>query len=149
MNFDILYDDKCVYRLQSKDIPELQAYLKKKDGWIYIAKSKDNKQLKIGRTGKNPMERAKTLSTTGVLNEYEIVFSAKVFNQYWAEKAVHNKLKNFRVKLSKEFFSVNEDVAINAFQVVCEEEAKLMSRFFNLDVLKADIDLLEHAIIKN
>src|SRR5205823_3372697 len=109
-------------------------------------KSKNNPHLKIGRTGKNPMERAKTLSTTGVLHDYEIVFSAKVFNQFWAEKTIHSKLNKFRVTSSKEFFSVSDEIAVEAFRIVCEEETNLLNRFFNLDILKSDIDLVEHAM---
>lgn len=146
MNYDKLYDEKCVYKLQEKDIPELKSYLKKKQGWVYIAKSKDNSQLKIGRTGKNPLVRAKTLSTAGVLNDYEIFFSLKVFNQFLAETSIHNKLKRFRSKADKEFFLVNEQLAIQAFEATYKEEIKLLNRFLNTDMIKEDIDLLEYAL---
>lgn len=146
MNFDNLYDEKCVYKLQNKDIPTLKQYFQKKQGWVYIAKSKDNSQLKIGRTGKNPLVRAKTLSTAGVLNDYEIFFSLKVFNQFLAETSIHTKLKRFRSKAHKEFFLVNEQVAIQAFEATYDEEIKLLSRFLNTDMIKEDLDLLEYAI---
>lgn len=148
MNYDTLYDEKCVYRIQDKDTPELKQYLKKKQGWVYIAKSKDNAHLKIGRTGKSPMERAKTLSPAGVLNEYEILFSLKVFNQFWVEKSIHDKLKRFRVTISKEFFSVNDEVAIKAFDATYQEEIKLLGRFFDTKMVSEDLDLLEYAIKK-
>jgi hypothetical protein len=146
MNFDNLYDEKCVYRIQDKDIPKLKQYFQKKQGWVYIAKSKDNSQLKIGRTGKNPLIRAKTLSSAGVLNDYEIFFSLKVFNQFLAEASIHTKLKRFRSKADKEFFQVNEQVAIQAFEATYDEEIKLLSRFFNTEMIKEDLDLLEYAI---
>ncbi len=146
MDFDKLYDDKCVYKIQDKDILGLKNYLKKKQGWVYIAKSKDNTQLKIGRTSKNPMIRAKTLSSAGVLNDYEIFFSLKVFNQFWAETSIHQKLKRFRTKNSKEFFLVNENVAIQAFESTYEEELKLLKRFINTEMVAEDLDLLEYAI---
>jgi type III secretory pathway component EscV len=146
MNFDKLYDDKCVYKIQEKDIPELKKYFQKKQGWVYIAKSKDNSQLKIGRTGKNPLIRAKTLSSAGVLNDYEIFFSLKVFNQFLAETSIHTKLKRFRSKASKEFFLVNEQIAIDAFEATYQEEVKLLSRFLNLEMITEDLDLLEYAL---
>lgn len=145
MNYDILYDEKCVYRIQAKDVVELKTYFNKKGGWVYIAKSKSSPHLKIGRTGKNPMERAKTLSSTGVLHDYEIVFSTKVFNQFWAEKVIHNKLKRFRV--SKEFFSVQDALAIEVFHSTYEEEQNLLKRFINLEIIKDDLDLIEHALL--
>lgn len=148
MNFDKLYDEQCVYKIQDKDIPALKQYFQKKQGWVYIAKSKDNSQLKIGRTGKNPLIRAKTLSSAGVLNDYEIFFSLKVFNQFLAETSIHTKLKRFRSKAHKEFFMVNEHIAIEAFDATYKEEIKLLSRFLNTDMIKEDLDLLEYAIKK-
>lgn len=146
MNYDNLYDIKCVYKLQAKDVDELKEYFKKKNGWVYIAKSKSNPHLKIGRTGKNPMIRAKTLSSSGVLHDYDIVFSLPVFNQYWCEKQIHQKLKQFRVTTSKEFFNISESFAVEVFQSTINEETKLLDRFLKLDMLKDDLELLEYAI---
>jgi hypothetical protein len=148
MNYDKLYDENCVYRLQGKDVPELIKYFKKKQGWVYIAKSKDNNHLKIGRTGKSPIERAKTLSPAGVLNDYEIFFSLKVFNQFWAETSIHNKLKRFRVKALKEFFAVNEEEAIKAFESTYQEEIKILNKFFDTKMVSEDLDLLEYSLKK-
>ena len=148
MNFDILYEPKCVYKIQQKDLSGLISYFKKKNGWIYLAKSKDSVHFKIGRTGKNPLERAKTLSSAGVLNDYEIFFALKVFNQFWAEKSIHEKLKSFRVNQSKEFFSVDQEMAINAFHATIKEESSLLNRFFNSDLIKDDVELLFHIELK-
>lgn len=144
INNDLLFDKNFNIPLGIKDIEPLKQYFLKKMGWVYIAKTKDNQFLKIGRTKKNPLERAKTLSTTGVLNHYEILFSLPVFNQYIVEKNIHKKLKKYRV--SKEFFSVNIDIAINAFQEEYENEKKLLSRFLDLDILGQDLDLIEYAL---
>lgn len=147
MNYDNLYDDKCVYKLQKKDIFELNTYFKKKMGWVYIAKSKNNTHLKIGRTSKNPMVRAKTLSSSGVLHDYEIIFSLHVFNQYWSEKQIHDILKIFRVKKSKEFFNVSESIAIEAFNLTVSKENNCLNKFLNVEMLKEDLNLLEYAIL--
>lgn len=146
MNYDRLFEENCHYQPQSKDIIALKDFFIKKQGWIYIAHSKNNNLLKIGRTGKNPLERAKSLSSTGVLYDYKILFSLKVFNQFWVEKKVHQKLKKFRI--SKEFFSVKEDLAIEIIQQIYEEEIKLLNRFFDTTMLNEDINLLEVAIKK-
>lgn len=146
VNYDRLFEENCHYQPQSKDIIALKDFFIKKQGWIYIAHSKNNNLLKIGRTGKNPLERAKSLSSTGVLYDYKILFSLKVFNQFWVEKKVHQKLKKFRI--SKEFFSVKEDLAIEIIQQIYEEEIKLLNRFFDTTMLNEDINLLEVAIKK-
>jgi hypothetical protein len=144
MNYDIFYQDDCDYNIKSKDFDPLKDYLIKKKGWIYIAYSANNNLLKIGRTSKSPLERAKTLSTTGVLHDYNILFSLPVFNQFIVESRVHNRLKKF--KISKEFFSVNEKIAIQIIQEEYEQELLYLNRFFNTEIISECIDLLPHAI---
>lgn len=144
MNLDKMYDKTFNYRFRAEDCDDLRSYFEKKAGWIYIAKSKNNDLLKIGRTGKSPMERAITLSTTGVLYDYEIVFSAKVFNQFLMERAIHTKLKRYRV--SKEFFNVAVPNAIAQMQLVVSDEDMLLSRFFDLEVLRSDSSIVEYAL---
>lgn len=144
MNYDKLFNDNCTYQLQQRDVATFQDYLLKKQGWVYIAQSKDNSLLKIGRTSKNPWERARTLSTTGVLNDYEIIFSLPVFNQFLVEASIHQKLKKFRV--SKEFFSVNKEIAISAMEKECDRETIILQRFVDTEMLKEDINLLGYAL---
>lgn len=144
MNYDFLYDlnSKCV--LQKKDSTPLIEYFKKKQGWIYIAKSKDNPYLKIGRTAKDPLTRAKTLSSTGVLNEYEIIFSLKFFNQYWGEKNIHKILNKFRV--NKEFFSINQDVAFEVSYQTKTLEDQLLGRFLDINIILDDLELMSYSL---
>lgn len=144
-NNDLIFDEKFSFQIQKKDIESLKEYFYKKIGWVYIARTKDNNLLKIGRTSKNPLERAKSLSSTGILNDYEIVFALPVFNQFIVEKKIHKKLKKYRV--IKEFFSVNLNVAIETFHEIYHLETSLLSRFFNVDMLRDDLELLEHAIL--
>jgi hypothetical protein len=144
MDYNRLFEEDCVYQLQSKDIEELKSFLKKKKGWVYIASSKNNHLLKIGRTSKNPWERAKSLSSTGVLHDYQIDFALPVFNQFFVEKEIHKKLKKFRI--SKEFFSLKNDIAIEAMESVYRKEKELLSRFFNIEMVHDDIELLSYAI---
>lgn len=146
-DYDQLFNSKKTAYLQVNDVETLKNYLLKKQGWVYIAYSDNNTLLKIGRTGKNPLERAKSLSSTGVLYDYEILFALPVFNQFIVEKRVHQKLKKFRI--SKEFFAVNKDIAIAAIQAEYDKEIELLKRFINLDMISEDLDLLEHALIQN
>lgn len=146
-DYDQLFNSKKTAYLQVNDVETLKNYLLKKQGWVYIAYSDNNTLLKIGRTGKNPLERAKSLSSTGVLYDYDILFALPVFNQFIVEKKVHQKLKKFRI--SKEFFAVNKDIAIAAIQAEYDKEIELLKRFINLDMISDDLDLLEHALIQN
>lgn len=145
MNYDLLFDKTFMYTISKRDHEDLKSYFKKKKGWVYIAFSKDNNWLKIGRTGKNPLIRAKSLSQTGVFHDYEIIFSLPFFNQFLAEKKVHDKLKKY--KISKEFFSVDKEMAFKVIEEIFLEEEKALNRFFNIDTLKEDLDLLEYAIV--
>lgn len=145
-DYTYLFNKDNVNFLQGKDITPLKDYLINKKGWVYIAQSDSNNLLKIGRTGKNPLERAKSLSTTGVFHDYSILFALPVFNQFLVEKKVHKRLKKFRI--SKEFFSVNKDIAISAIEKEYEEEMKLLGRVIDINMINEDIELLEHAIIQ-
>lgn len=147
MDYNFLFNEKTTLLLQTKDVEPLKNYLLKKAGYVYIAYSDNNTLLKIGRTGKNPLERARTLSTVGVLHDYEILFSLPVFNQFLVEAKVHERLKRFNV--SKEFFAVKKEVAIEALQKEYEKEEKLLSRFLNVDMIKEDINLLTYALKNN
>jgi hypothetical protein len=143
INFDKIFDIKSNCKLNKNDLQLFKEYLDKKSGWVYISKSKDNSYLKIGRTGKNPLERAKTLSSTGVLNDYEVFFALKVFNQYLVEKKVHQRLKKFNVK--KEFFSLNENIAIKTIEEEYNLEENILSEYFDLDLLRSDLNLIEQS----
>ncbi len=144
MNYDFLYDINCQYSLQKKDTISLLDYFKKNQGWVYIAKSKDNPYLKIGRTSKDPLTRAKSLSSTGVFSDYEIIFSLKFFNHKWGEKHIHNTLNKFRV--NKEFFSVHQDVAFEVIYQTKNLEDELLGRFLVTHMILEDIELLPYSL---
>ena len=145
MNYDKLFEENFSYKLHLRDVEHLKEYLNQKQGWIYIACSKNNDLLKIGRTSKNPHQRAKTLSSSGVLHAYEIFFSLHMYNQFIVEKKVHQKLKKFRI--SKEFFSLKKEVAIEVIRQEYEYELNCLNKFIDTKIILDDINLLEHALI--
>lgn len=146
MNYDKLFSENFNYKISAlRETEDLKKYLKKKKGWIYIVKTEDNIYLKIGRTSKHPMERARSLSSTGVLSSYKVLFSLPVFNQFIVESKIHKRLKKYRI--SKEFFSVDINTAINTIEDECNKEIKNLSRFVNTDMIKEDLDLIEYAIL--
>lgn len=141
IDFDILYNPKEFIQIKPEMNDFIVDYFNKKSGSIYLAISKNNDFIKLGRTGKNPLERAETLSTTGVLHDFEIPFSLPVLNQFWAESMVHKKLKKYRV--NKEFFAVNRQFAIKIMTEVYDLEEHLLKRYFKLDLLKQNINNID------
>lgn len=144
INFDILYNPKQFIQIRNDMHLSVSNYFEKKSGFIYLAISKNNNLIKIGRTGKTPLARAESLSGTGVLYDFEILFSLPVLNQFWAESTVHQKLKKYRI--DKEFFAVNRQFAINTMENVYNLEEHLLKRYFNIENLKNDFKNLEQAI---
>lgn len=136
INFDILYNPKQFIQIRNDMHNDVADYFDKKGGFIYLAISKNNNLMKIGRTGKTPLERAESLSGTGVLYDFEIFFSLPVLNQFWAESTVHQKLKKYRIE--KEFFAVNRQFAIETMEKVYNLEEHLLKRYFNIQQLKTN-----------
>lgn len=145
MNYDKLFEENFTYKLHLRDVEPLKEYLKQKQGWIYIACSKSNNLLKIGRTSKSPHQRAKTLSSSGVLHDYDIFFSLHVYNQFIVERKVHQKLKKFRI--IKEFFSLKKELAIELIKQEYESELNCINKFIDTKIISDDINLLEYALI--
>lgn len=144
--FDDIFKAGNNLTIRFNDTLELIDYFNHKIGWVYIAKNNNSDFLKIGRTKKNPIDRAKTLSTAGVIDDYEILYSVKSMNASRLESEVHKGLKNQRVK--KEFFAINLNDAIIALEDKKKEEINLLSKFFNTEILYESVDLLEMAIKK-
>lgn len=144
IDFDILYDSKQFIQIKPEMYQLLIDYFDKKSGSIYLAISQNNDFIKLGRTGKNPLERAETLSTTGVLHDFEIPFSLPVLNQFWAESMVHKKLKKYRV--NKEFFAVNRNFAIQTMTEVYDLEEHLLKRYFKIENLKKNYNNINECL---
>ena len=86
-------------------------------GYVYAMINPSYKDLvKIGKTTKDPEERAKELSSaTGVATPFIVVYKRFFNNCTIAEKQVHSILteQGCRVNDSREFFSVSIPDAIN------------------------------------
>jgi hypothetical protein len=76
--------------------------------YVYVLENKYMPGLlKIGYTYNDPQIRASQISkSTGVPGEFVVIHSQKCFNGLRVEKAVHEKLKEYRVTSNKEFFKV-------------------------------------------
>lgn len=140
---NFFYHEKDII-LQPSETAFLKDYFTKKKGWLYIMVNEDHDFLKIGRTTKTPMKRAKSLSNTGVLTDYEVLFSIQSFNQVITEKELFAKLKKYRVQ--GEFFNCNPHIAITEMNKIIESESKRLSPHLNLELINLDFSLFEQAI---
>ncbi|MFD3936154.1 GIY-YIG nuclease family protein [Streptomyces sp. NPDC058611] len=90
-------------------------------GVIYIlANSLIPGILKIGRTAREPTERAREISrATGVPAEYEIIYDQVVSDAAAAERELHSAMRSHRVNPQREFFRISIREAIRYTQKVC------------------------------
>jgi hypothetical protein len=96
-------------------------------GYVYILNNPGLKEglLKIGYTGTDVKIRAKQLSTTGVPDNFIIVYKEDIFNPKIAEiaeKMIHEKLDKYRYNKKREFFEISIQKAISAVQEVTQRE---------------------------
>lgn len=84
-------------------------------GYIYILiNASTDGIIKIGKTQRDPSERAKELSSaTGVPTPFTVVYHAYFNDCDKAEKFVHTKLERYRVANNREFFKVESNIAID------------------------------------
>ena len=95
-------------------------------GFVYVMINASYTGLvKIGKTTKDPDERAKELSSaTGVATPFIVVYKRQFNNCHVAEKVVHNILEEqgYRVNYSREFFSISISDAIDIRSIVSARE---------------------------
>jgi hypothetical protein len=78
--------------------------------------------LKIGRTTRTAKRRAKELYTTGLPETFDVVYEEDVQDCVFAEKQIHEKLKQYRYKREREFFILPLNQAISIVQQVIQEQ---------------------------
>lgn len=90
------------------------------EGYIYaMINSSIEGQVKIGKTTRDPYERAKELSSaTGVPTPFIVVFYKHFKDCHLAEKTIHQFLekKGCRVNNNREFFNISTTEAIDVIQ---------------------------------
>ena len=95
-------------------------------GFVYVMINASYTGLvKIGKTTKDPDERAKELSSaTGVATPFIVVYKRQFNNCHVAEKVVHNILEEqgYRVNYSREFFSISISDAIDIILQIPDDE---------------------------
>lgn len=98
------------------------------EGYVYVmTNSSIEGQVKIGKTTRDPYERAKELSSaTGVPTPFVVVFYKPFRDCHFAEKTIHQYLekKGYRVSNNREFFSMSIPEAIDVVQSMYAIEQK-------------------------
>jgi hypothetical protein len=86
-------------------------------GYIYVLINESIPNLiKIGRTTKNPQERAAELSSTGVPTKFMVAYCSEFDDCIFAEKQIHENFKNKRRNKDREFFEIDQSIAIDFIQ---------------------------------
>jgi hypothetical protein len=99
-----------------------------KAGYIYVLHNPSLRDdyLKIGRTSKNPYVRARKLSSTsGVAQEYVVVYWRYVMNSKSVENAIKHYLKAQRVNRRREVFALPLEEAVRVVRRICDDEARI------------------------
>lgn len=98
------------------------------EGYVYVmTNSSIEGQVKIGKTTRDPYERAKELSSaTGVPTPFVVVYYKPFKDCHFAEKTIHQYLekKGYRVSNNREFFSMSIPEAIDVVQSMYYIEQK-------------------------
>lgn len=96
-------------------------------GYVYILSNSDNHGiLKIGKTDKDPEERAKQLSRqTGTIGIYQLEWHKEVLNSTMAEKFLHYFFRHFRIRNKKEHFLLSLPVATETAEKVVQKMIEL------------------------
>lgn len=85
-------------------------------GYIYILQnpSLEETHLKIGRTTRDPEERAAEISSsTGVPTPFEVAWWSESVDCHRAESILHHHLTPYRTSSAREFFEIDLDEAID------------------------------------
>lgn len=97
-------------------------------GYVYILTNKSyrygwlrRKLLKIGQTSKNPEDRAKELSSTGVPTPFEVAYYLQSDRYEEIEKEMHRRLGVFRSNENREFFRYPINKAIKLLDKLDKE----------------------------
>lgn len=103
-------------------------------GYVYVFTNKGSPGLvKVGYSLKDPVVRAKELSTTGVVHPYVVEYDVLVLNPVEVEQAVHRALRSeghheakefFRVAVSDVIAKINQAIGNQGKTVLLENDVK-------------------------
>lgn len=105
---------EMIGEIESCENEIIDAYIPSSDaGYVYLIREPQSGAVKIGLTTKTPEARLKQLNSTGVLFDLELITSVYVNDCAGLESKMHNIFADARVRPDREFFMVDESVAID------------------------------------
>ena len=94
------------------------------NGYVYVLGNDLMPDLyKVGWTERNPEERARELSGTGVPSPYKVIFSIITKLDMKIEKDIHKKLDQYRYRKDKEFFKTDIGIIKSVITETTESKA--------------------------
>ena len=94
------------------------------NGYVYVLGNDLMPDLyKVGWTERNPEERARELSGTGVPSPYKVIFSIITKLDMKIEKDIHKKLDQYRYRKDKEFFKTDIGIIKSVITETIESKA--------------------------
>jgi len=127
VNFSRCKNCGATFAIAAKQCPDcglFQSYSTnlENDQFIYILINRSMRDIvKIGKTNRDPKERAAELSNaTGVPSEFVVAFVQAVSDCDSAERAIHQRLQAFRENKDREFFRLPLKDAISTVLEVCK-----------------------------
>lgn len=94
------------------------------NGYVYVLGNDLMPDLyKVGWTERNPEERARELSGTGVPSPYKVIFSIITKLDMKIEKDIHKKLDQYRYRKDKEFFKTDIGIIKSVIAETIESKA--------------------------
>lgn len=119
-------------------------HLQSVDAYVYVLSNKAYPDTyKIGSTTGTPEDRAKELSTTGVLYPFRVEFKEKFKNaEYVEKKIVHKILNKNRLKSNREFFGLELKNLKEIIKRIKKNEDEIKKRNFVQDFIKNNRDLI-------
>ena len=117
-------------------------------GFIYIMSNPAHPDIqKIGQTFKDPEERRKELSSTGVLEEFELEYRALSEDYESLEREIHKSLSLLRYRKEREFFTISIPEAINKVREIAGDRIEGDRVFYVSpeDLLRSEEERLKKA----
>jgi hypothetical protein len=94
-------------------------------GYVYILQNASMPNLvKIGRTRRTPKSRAQELRSTGVPDEFTVIYYERVSDHEKVEKRLSERLRPYRYRNDREFFRMEVADAISALLHECSSFSK-------------------------
>lgn len=98
------------------------------EGFVYVLSNESMPGVvKIGKTTRAPMDRAKQLYTSGVLMPFVVEYAVYSPDIDTLERDAHEELNEYRVSNSREFFRVDVCKAIQTIvgSTICDHNLKI------------------------